>query len=271
MPTLFPGATRANALNFTGEAIRTLREDPNPSRFGPIEIDLDFCRRLATEGQLEDCGIRKDSAGDPILFFGHRRKAHILYINDHPEHWPEWGLAGPMSLRCTYHAVTFEEALEMSVSENVGRAELDAADRAQLARHYSRQGLEPTEIGKHLRVGESRVRQLLDLFSLGDDVLRLIKAGKMTDSMARSMKGLPPETVADVVEKIKAGEGPHAVLAEIRQRQRNNGTARPRSGREIVKAVDALPSGPVRDLLHQWLTGQIDSLETTLRELGVRL
>ena len=254
MPTRFPGSKPDDFSKFEGEAIRLMQVDPNLSRFGDVKIDEKFAERLAREGQLEPGLIRKGPGGEPILFAGNRRRLHILWINDHPERWSDWGLSAPMTFAAKYKPVTEAQARELALSENLERAELRPIDKAQIAQAYRLQDREEAWIADRLRVSTARIRQLLDLFSLGDAVLALVDEGILTEAAARSLKKLTADQIAEVVAGIRAGSKPHEVLTAIREQHRASGRLKPRTGREVLKALEAVPGTRAHDFM-QWLRG----------------
>jgi len=272
MARRFEGTKPGESLTFQPEYIAGLKEDPNPSRFGRIKIEEWLLASLA-KGQIQECLVRMDSEHNPVLYVGRNRKAHILYINEHPERWEEWGVKAPLGLRAKYMPLTKEQAEEMGIDENLERNELGTLDKAQLAQRYSLQGKDNAWIAARLRLkSTTRVTQLLDLFAMGHDVLTLISEGKLTEAATRGLKGLSEEVIAEIVAKIRAGEKPHAVLAEIREQHRAKGAARPRSGREILKEFESL-GGDAGTTLASWAKGDgsVGDLAKVLRGLGVRV
>lgn len=276
MATRFAGWKPDEQLKCFGEDIRTMRVDPNHSRFGEIPIDVEFALDIAARGQLEPGLVRKDSEGNPVLFVGNRRRLHILWINDHLEEVNHLlgdrglpTLSEPLAFVAKFKPVTQQQAEEMQVSENIQRADLRPVDKAVLAQRYaSVYGKDLPEIGNRLRLTPARVRQLLDLFSLGQPVLELVAAGKLTEGGARGLKGLPEEVIASVVEEIRGGARAHQILARIREQHRERGRTRPRSGREIVKQFEEI-GGPLGADLVAWASG--DPTAGTLQDILKRV
>ncbi len=267
MATRF-GAKPDEVLKFEGDAIASMKVDPDPSRFAAPPIDPAFCAVLAKEGQQQPGLIRKGTEGEPVLFVGRRRRAHILHINEDPA---AWGLDAPMVFMAKFKPVTAEAAAAMAASENLEQAQLTALDKAFIAQGMKLRDADDSAIAARLRISKTRVTQLLDLFALGDGVLSLIHAKKLTEAGARGLMGLSADVIADVAAKINGGSKAHAILAEIREQHRKKGNARPRSGRDMIKAFDDL-GGDAGATLKAWATGDttVGDLATVLKGLGVR-
>jgi ParB-like chromosome segregation protein Spo0J len=254
MARRFEGSKPGESLTFQPEALAGLRVDPNPSRFGPIVIEEILLASLA-QGQLQECLVRKDAEDQPVLYVGRNRLAHVMYINAHPERWPEWGIDAPLGLRAKYIQVSKEQAEERGIDENLERKGVGTLGKAQLAQRYHLQGRDDKWIAQRLRLkSTSRVTQLLDLFSLGDPVLILVAEGRLTEAACRTLKGLSEAAISDIVQQIQVGTKPHTVLAAIREQHRQGGRLKPRSGKEVMQAVAELRGSRAADF-RAWMKG----------------
>jgi hypothetical protein len=271
MARRFEGSKPGESLTFQPEALPTLRVDPNPSRFGPIIIQEWLLASLA-KGQIQECLVRMDSEYNPILYVGRNRLAHVLFINAHPERWEEWGIKAPLCLRAKYMPITAEAATEMGIDENLDRNELRVVDKAMLAQRYQLGGRDKAWIAQRLRLkSTARVSQLLDLFSLGEEVLELVAQAKLTEAAARQFCGLPEARIAEIAALVRGGQGIHSILSEIREQHRLKGKPRPRSGKEVGKAFEDLGGDAGASLAAWWRGESVGDLATILKELGVKL
>jgi ParB/RepB/Spo0J family partition protein len=251
VPSKFEGVEvgRADILKFPPEELGSivlslnLRED-----LGDL---TEFKKGLAAQGQLQPGLVRRDAQGRPVLVAGYRRLTSIREINDDPG---AWGLAGPMPFLAKLVTVNEDEALVINLRENLDRKELSPIDLAYAARRLALLEWDRQKIADAMRLLPSRVGQILSLLELPSRLRKLIHRGKVPESLARNLRGLPEHDVDELVQLVEEGQRPGDVLRRAKDEQRARGRKTARSLADLRSALQNLHGEAAFNLL-QWIDG----------------
>ena len=162
---------------------------PNPrnprQEFGEEELQ-DLVNSVLEKGVVQPLLVRNSPAGDGRfeLIAGERR-------------WRAAQRAGLHEVPCLIHDVDDREALELAIIENVQRADLNALEEARgyqkLIEDYS---YSQNDLAKVIGKSRSHVANTLRLLRLPEDVLALLREGKLTAGHARTLVSLPDPSAA---------------------------------------------------------------------------
>ncbi len=182
-------------------------------------------RQSFDETELEELAgsIRERGIIQPIVVRPVPDTADAFEIIAGERRWRAAQRAGLHTVPIISLQITDREALELSIVENVQRADLNALEEArgysQLAAEY---GYSHTDVGRIVGKSRSHVANTLRLLGLPEHTKELLAAGALTAGHARALLSLPdPDTLADRivaegmtvrdVEKINAPKVPTSV------------------------------------------------------------
>lgn len=223
MGTKFEGATNADLLRFSPEAIGSIIRPANLSRAQTEseESIRAFAERIASMGQHTPVTIRRDNEGRPVLVAGNRRIRAISLINEDPGAFMDSQgkpLAGPLPLTARFIKMSEDQAVAYHLSENVDRLEPSVIDLANAARTLSEvHAWQQERIGKAMNCSASRVSQLLGLLELPARVLRRLEEGTIREATAKALRGVSAELVDEHLAALDRGEKPAKVARAARE------------------------------------------------------
>jgi ParB family chromosome partitioning protein len=198
---------------------------------GVRQIPIEFVRSNARnprqvfiETDLEElaASIRERGIIQPIVVRPVADAADTFEIVAGERRWRAAQRAGLHTVPVISLQINDREALELSIVENVQRADLNALEEArgyaQLASDY---GYSHAEIGRVIGKSRSHVANTLRLLALPEHARDLLASGALTAGHARALLATPdPNAIADRivarglsvrdVEKLSAGEEPAA-------------------------------------------------------------
>ncbi|MCB1481788.1 MAG: ParB/RepB/Spo0J family partition protein [Rhodobiaceae bacterium] len=162
---------------------------PNPrnprQEFDEEELQ-DLVNSVLEKGVVQPLLVRNSPEGNGRyeLIAGERR-------------WRAAQRAGLHEVPCLIHDVDDREALELAIIENVQRADLNALEEAlgyqRLIEDYS---YSQNDLARVIGKSRSHVANTLRLLKLPDDVLALLRSGKLTAGHARTLVSLPDPSAA---------------------------------------------------------------------------
>jgi ParB-like chromosome segregation protein Spo0J len=269
MPRRFEGAKSAEATTFGVAAVRAMLMGP-PPRFDEADEPEASIRELADDiyanGQRQLVEVRADSAGRPVLIDGRRRRLAVLYINDHPELYPDTPADGwPLLGRAT--RATEEQAVLMTLAANRLRKALSPIDKMVAAMHLvDRLGMTQEDAATQVGVAsQGELSKLLQLHVLPRPALKLVHDGRLRVNQARQLLGLTPEQIAPLVAQIDLGSRPSRVLATLKE------TRSAKVGMAVFRRQLAEIGGSVATDLLAHLDGDPTvNLDLILAEAGLR-
>ena len=167
------------------------RQDADETGIALLAESLVTCGLLQNLGGLED---EKGKIG--IVAGGRRLRALRIAVQQRPE------LADVPVLTTKDPLV----AQEWANAENTAREDLDAVDEIRAYRKMAEAGSDILRITKAFGVSESHVRRRLALASLPEPVLEAVKAGDITQAIAKAMTVSTDEAkILEVLERAQSG------------------------------------------------------------------
>ena len=170
--------------------------DRNPfqtrSTFDPQKLS-ELAKSIAASGVVQPIIVREVSGGRYQLITGERR---LLASKE----------AGKTTIPAVLREVSDEQAMEMTIVENLQRADLNPIEQARAyARLHSDFQMTQEQIA--IRTGKDRasVANFLRLLKLPDSVQRQVESGALTFGHARTLLSLStPEQILSAAQKIMA-------------------------------------------------------------------
>ena len=207
------------------------RIDRNPfqtrTTFDPEKL-TELAQSIAASGVVQPIVVRVLSAGRYQLITGERR---LLASKQ----------AGKATIPAIVRTVSDEQAMEMTIVENLQRADLNPMEQA---RAYHRLSLEfkMTQEQMALRTGKDRasVGNFIRLLKLPDSVQGLVESGVLSFGHARALLGLDSlEAMTDAAQKVAA------LAMSVRQTETYvhgliDPEAKPGKAEQIAAAANAL-------------------------------
>ncbi|MCC6006274.1 MAG: ParB/RepB/Spo0J family partition protein [Rhodobacteraceae bacterium] len=173
--------------------VARIRPNPaQPRRDFDDEALADLTRSIREKGVLQPLIVRPDPTheGEYQIVAGERRWRAAQRAQVHEV---------PVLLR----DLDDTEALEVALIENIQRADLNAAEEAQAyAQLMERFGHTQEKLAAALGKSRSHIANTLRLVSLPDDVLALLRAGKLSAGHARAL--VPTENPSDLARQVVA-------------------------------------------------------------------
>jgi ParB family chromosome partitioning protein len=178
----------------------------------PLEIELDLISRnpfqtrthfdqeklkelaqsIAASGVVQPIVVRELPEGRYQLVTGERR-------------WLASYEAGKTHIPAIVRHVSDEQAMEMTIVENLQRADLNPMEQARAYMRLSRD-FQMTQEAMATRTGMSRaaVSNFLRLLKLPEDVQRRVEAGELSFGHAKILLGLDAEAISAAAQKVVA-------------------------------------------------------------------
>lgn len=147
------------------------------------EFDLDELQSLAdsikAQGLLQPVVVRKIAGNQYELVAGERRLRAAK-------------LAGLDKIMALVRNYTDAESMNLALLENLQRADLNPMEVAAAYERLMREGgMTQDELSKKLGIKRSSIANTLRLLNLPDEVQNYVRSGKLNESGARSLAGLP--------------------------------------------------------------------------------
>lgn len=158
----------------------------NPRQDFDEEVLQDLVNSVLEKGVVQPLLVRNAPNGDGSfeLIAGERR-------------WRAAQRAGLHEVPCLIHDVDDREALELAIIENVQRADLNALEEGlgyqKLIEEYS---YTQNDLAKVIGKSRSHVANTLRLLKLPDDVLAMLRDGRLTAGHARTLVSLDDPSAA---------------------------------------------------------------------------
>jgi ParB family chromosome partitioning protein len=175
--------------------------NPNQTRTSFDEAKLgELAQSIAATGVVQPVVVRELPGGRYQLIMGERR-------------WRASQVAGKTSIPAIVRQVSDEQAMEMTIVENLQRADLNPMEQARAFERLSRE-FKLTQEQMATRTGKDRasVGNFIRLLKLPDSVQALVESGALTFGHARALLSL------DSPEQIMAAAGKVTSLAmSVRQ------------------------------------------------------
>ena len=168
--------------------------NPNQTRTAFDEAKLaELAQSIAATGVVQPVVVRELPGGRYQLIMGERR-------------WRASQIAGKLTLPAIVRQVNDEQAMEMTIVENLQRADLNPMEQARAYERLSRE-FKLTHEQMAQRTGKDRasISNFLRLLKLPEDIQRLVEAGQLTYGHARALLALDsPAMIAGVTATILA-------------------------------------------------------------------
>jgi ParB family chromosome partitioning protein len=178
-----PTAVAANEGEGGGKPLEILLEqiDPNPyqtrSRINEDSL-AELAASIAANGVIQPILVRPQADGRYQLIAGERR-------------WRASGVAGKKTIPAILRQVSDEQAMEITIVENLQRADLNPMEQARAFDRLSRE-FSMTQEQMSLRTGKDRatIGNFLRLLKLPVDVQNRVETGELSFGHARALLGL---------------------------------------------------------------------------------
>jgi ParB family chromosome partitioning protein len=160
-------------------ALDLIEPNPNQTRTAFDEAKLaELAQSIAATGVVQPVVVREIAGGRYQLITGERR-------------WRASRQAGKATVPAIVRQVNDEQAMEMTIVENLQRADLNPMEQARAFERLSRE-FRLTQEQMAQRTGKDRasVANFLRLLKLPADVQRLVEAGELSFGHARALLGL---------------------------------------------------------------------------------
>ncbi len=180
---LGPRQPAARAPEATGKpleiALDHIERNPNQTRTAFDEAKLDeLAQSIAATGVVQPVVVRELPGGRYQLIMGERR-------------WRASQIAGKATIPAIVRAVSDEQAMEMTIVENLQRADLNPMEQARAYERLSRE-FKLTQEQMAVRTGKDRasVGNFLRLLKLPDSTQSLVESGQLSFGHARTLLAL---------------------------------------------------------------------------------
>ena len=193
LESLFEDAARDVGGPVSTLPLREIEPDKNQPRKDFDEAALaELADSIARHGLLQPIAVRAAAGGAYKIIAGERR-------------WRAARMAGLSEVPVVIKDVSDAEAMELALIENLQREDLDPVEEAMGYRQLmDRCQLTQEQAAQKIGKSRSAVANSLRLLNLPEDVLALLKAGKLSTGHAKVLLGLPSEelirTAADLIE-----------------------------------------------------------------------
>jgi ParB family chromosome partitioning protein len=194
---LGPRPQAAPAPEATGKpleiALDRIDRNPNQTRttFDPAKLD-ELAQSITATGVVQPVVVREIPGGRYQLIMGERR-------------WRASQVAGKTTIPAIVRQVSDEQAMEMTIVENLQRADLNPMEQARAYARLSRD-FNLTQEQMATRTGKDRasVGNFLRLLKLPSDVQTLVESGELSFGHARALLALGsvPEVIAAAAKVI---------------------------------------------------------------------
>ena len=191
-----PGETAPPTADGKPLEIPLDRIDRNPfqtrTTFNPEKL-TELAQSITASGVVQPIVVRSLSAGRYQLITGERR---LLASKQ----------AGKATIPAIVRTVSDEQAMEMTIVENLQRADLNPIEQAR-AYHRLSHDFHMTQEQMAIRTGKERasVANFLRLLKLPESVQHKVESGELTFGHARTLLALPtPEQIVAAAQKVVA-------------------------------------------------------------------
>ena len=207
--------------------------DRNPfqtrTHFDPEKL-TELAQSIEASGVVQPIVVREIAGGRYQLVTGERR-------------WLASAEAGKTHIPAIVRQVADEQAMEMTIVENLQRADLNPMEQARAYLRLSRDfSMKQEDMAKRTGMSRAAVTNFLRLLRLPEAVQRRVEAGELSFGHAKILLGLEPEAIAAAAQKVVA------LSMSVRQTETYvHGLLNPES--KVKEAKPALPQDPnVRDV-----------------------
>jgi ParB family chromosome partitioning protein len=178
----------------------------------PLEIPLDKIdrnpfqtRKGFDEAKLDElaASIKASGVVQPILVRSGQEGRYTLVTGE--RRWLASQRAGKATIPAVVREVSDVQAMEMTIVENLQRADLNPMEQAHAYERLSRE-FKMTQEQLAERTGKDRasVANFLRLLKLPDDAQLYVEMGELSFGHARALLALPPEQISKVAAKVLA-------------------------------------------------------------------
>jgi ParB family chromosome partitioning protein len=175
-------------------ALDRIDRNPNQTRTNFAEAQLtELAQSLSATGVVQPVVVRERPGGRYELIMGERR-------------WRASQIAGKQTIPAMVRQVSDEQAMEMTIVENLQRADLNPMEQARAYARLSGE-FKLTQEQMAQRTGKDRtsVANFLRLLKLPENVQKLVESGELSFGHARAVIALQtPGTIEHVVRAITA-------------------------------------------------------------------
>jgi ParB family chromosome partitioning protein len=171
--------------------VETIDRNPFQTRKGFDEEKLnELAASIAATGVVQPILVRKGADGRYTLITGERR-------------WLASQRAGKATIPAVVREVSDVQAMEMTIVENLQRADLNPMEQAQAFQRLSKE-FRMTQEQMAERTGKDRasIANFLRLLKLPEDVQMHVESGELSFGHARALLALPAEQLAKVAWKV---------------------------------------------------------------------
>ncbi len=194
-PSLSPAEAMPEAIGAPLE-IDVNRIDRNPfqtrTSFDPEKLS-ELAKSIAASGVVQPIIVRDVSAGRYQLITGERR---LLASKE----------AGKTTIPAVVREVSDEQAMEMTIVENLQRSDLNPIEQARAyARLHSDFQMTQEQIATRTGKERASIANFLRLLKLPDPVQHQVESGELSFGHARTLLGLStPEQILSAAQKVTA-------------------------------------------------------------------
>ena len=171
--------------------VELIDRNPFQTRKGFDEEKLDeLAVSIKASGVVQPIIVRKGDNGRYTLITGERR-------------WLASQRAGKATIPSIVREVSDVQAMEMTIVENLQRADLNPMEQAHAFERLSRE-FKMTQEEMSLRTGKDRpsIGNFLRLLKLPDDVQMHVESGDLSFGHAKALLALPPEKISTAAWKV---------------------------------------------------------------------
>lgn len=185
---LAPAVKAVDGLAVTEIALDLIENNPYQTRGIFREDELkDLAESIKASGVIQPIVVRRDKDGRFVLITGERRCRASR-------------LAGKEKIPAIVRVASDEQAAEMTIIENLQRADLNCMEQARAFARLSQDfGLTQEQIGQRVGCSRESVSNYMRLLKLPPEVQQMLLEGNIDFSMARVLL-----TVLDPAQVIKA-------------------------------------------------------------------
>jgi ParB family chromosome partitioning protein len=213
-------------------ALDRIDRNPNQTRSGFDEAQLgELAQSIAATGVVQPVVVRERAGGRYQLIMGERR-------------WRASQAAGKTTIPAIVRQVSDEQALEMTIVENLQRADLNPMEQARAFERLSRE-FKLTQEKMAVRTGKDRasIGNFIRLLKLPVSVQGLVESGQLSFGHARALLALESaERMVAAAAKITAQ------VMSVRQTETYvQGLVNPESKKKVKLAAAAAQDPNVRE------------------------
>jgi ParB family chromosome partitioning protein len=217
-------------------ALDRIERNPNQTRSSFDEAKLgELAQSIAATGVVQPIVVRELAGGRYQLIMGERR-------------WRASQTAGKTTIPAIVRQVSDEQALEMTIIENLQRADLNPMEQARAFERLSRE-FKMTQEQMAVRTGKDRasIGNFVRLLKLPASIQDLLEFGQLSFGHARALLALDsPERMEAVAAKV------NALAMSVRQTEAYiQGLLNPESKKKVTLAAVEVQDPNVREAQDQ--------------------